>query len=47
MLPLPGDPIWHVSSRSGVALRTAILPLPYLLPMCNNNDDNNNNNGHE
>jgi len=32
MSPLPGDPVWHVSSRSGVAtLRTAIhLLLSYL-----------------
>ena len=35
MSPLPGDPLWHVSSRSGVAtLRTAIhLLLTYLLTM--------------
>ena len=33
MSPLPGDPMWQVSSRSGVAtLRTAIhLLLTYLL----------------
>ena len=33
MSPLPSDPVWHVSSRSGVAtLRTAIhLLLTYLL----------------